>query len=633
MKHGGKIMTWSAVDFQRIINIDPALTEQLRKFLNQKESILDNQILHALVPAPGEITIPWIPGHPSMLSFEMVIDYLQQRIRLMEDGSVSTPSLELFNSAVEVINHGLWSYLELLENSVTELFGQANRTGLENFSDHFYNEVCDLEEIIFKKLKRLEGFLPDLENALHLFKQVCRRTEKKSFFSKRFWFLWEPPIVDPKILKNVKKSLSYTDAELLKFKKRFNSFIDLDQRAKDACEKFQWFVAFKKLDNADKIRIIELYRLLKLWEFDKKLSALNIKDLSQAIHRTIYKDRAYSLLKSYYNNIIDMLWETSRVIKTDNFERLRSSIIEGIESFKDEAHTLRNLIANYRQFLLKSDPNPYVGSRWGFVEWVVGPEPRRTKELMKLVFDAQRLEDAYRKMEDYLIHEEHSLDLRNIQTEMDNLLHEMTQPLMSKGLMRTRSERLISLLNNCEELCTTKEGIIEIVGEVLTKALRLDWKYQVLHDIPLFEDLYHIHMGILDVFEDRYHTNRLQRFKHVIHQIQQWARSGGTYKHIDDIENDINDVKELAQDFLGSVQRMTQSENMNPHALEEFTILSRNLLEYRYIFNRFFHQLHQNGAEGDYVVQQFLFLDQYFEAVETRLQDWKQRLISGLPDN
>ena len=62
-----------------------------------------------------------------------------------------------------------------------------------------------------------------------------------------------------------------------------------------------------------------------------------------------------------------------------------------------EIKELTKTMAAYRDFLLKTDPNPYVSSRWGFAEWVVGPEPHRAKRMLGLVYSGTELHSAFDK--------------------------------------------------------------------------------------------------------------------------------------------------------------------------------------------------------------------------------------------
>ena len=81
------------------------------------------------------------------------------------------------------------------------------------------------------------------------------------------------------------------------------------------------------------------------------------------------------------------------------------------------------------------------------------------------------------------------------------------------------------------------------------------------------------------------------------------------------------EMKEYLQDFLIVVQDLTKDRT---RAHEAMTQVARQLLEYRYIFGKFFHYLDQNEPEGKLIRNQFLFVDQYFETAENNLHEMQQ---------
>ena len=103
---------------------------------------------------------------------------------------------------------------------------------------------------------------------------------------------------------------------------------------------------------------------------------------------------------------------------------------------------------------MKTHPNPYVRTRWGFTEWIVGPEPSQTKELLRLVWDVEGLDKLY-----YVLLE--ALDkgpaatgdeLTQQYQEALRTLHEMSQPLATRSVMRTKGEKLLYQIQQMNEL-------------------------------------------------------------------------------------------------------------------------------------------------------------------------------------
>jgi len=51
----------------------------------------------------------------------------------------------------------------------------------------------------------------------------------------------------------------------------------------------------------------------------------------------------------------------------------------------------------------------------------------------------------------------------------------------------------------------------------------------------------------------------------------------------------------------------------------------QQLLEYRFVFGQFFHELIKSYESGEKMRQEFIFVDQYFDAIETHLFELKNQ--------
>jgi hypothetical protein len=296
---------------------------------------------------------------------------------------------------------------------------------------------------------------------------------------------------------------------------------------------------------------------------------------------------------------------------------------------KEYQHELKQLIVtmtHYRVFMLKTDANPYVRSRWGFTEWVVGPEPAKSKKLLNLIYSAEELNEGYAGF--FLSLEGNFKELHQskspIHQEIEKLLHEMGQPLISRTMLRSRVDGLLKELKKFDEIGSPDLEAIDYVDTILAKAMREDWKYHVLHEFPLFHELYRLHLGLCDYIEDPSHAFRMERFRLLFDQIEDWLNKGDIYSHVHEIELDINDMKTYLQDFLAAIQRMLK-EKPSDSISEAVHKFKQELLEYRYVFGQFFFILLGKESDGQ-LRNQFLFVDQYFETVENLLTDLKAKV-------
>jgi hypothetical protein len=259
-------------------------------------------------------------------------------------------------------------------------------------------------------------------------------------------------------------------------------------------------------------------------------------------------------------------------------------------------------------------------------------------ELVGLGYDLQHLDSQLERMGksiEYAEDAEQAPYHLSLHKEIESLLHSMGQPLVSRKVMRSLVHQLLPLLQDCDELGSSREDVTEFVGEMLTKALRADWKTQVLEENPAFHSLVSNHLGIVGPIEDRPHINRMGKFKRIVSHIEHWVKAGTAYRHIGDIEIDMNDIKEVLQDYLATVQRFVKE---GPPAdkvqgQERAQRFAQMLLEYRYLFGNFYSFLRKHSAEGEYILNQFQFIEKYFEAVEHQLNIYKSISVEEVQES
>jgi hypothetical protein len=334
-------------------------------------------------------------------------------------------------------------------------------------------------------------------------------------------------------------------------------------------------------------------------------------------------EKTFHFFKEYEKTLREALFSRSRQIKLQPYSLvdLISKIQHqhALQGQMAELHTLGKTVRKYRDFLLRTDPNPYIRSRLGFGEWIVGPEPPIAKKLIDLIYDIEGLDALFIKLMTSV--EEGDITKEafvKIKEDIFRILHEMSQPLASYSLMLSKGRLLVQELQKINELGSTHAEVVDFIGDVLSRSLRNDWKFHVLHEISEFKEIFVIHRGIVGPVEDRSHAHRLQKFKRLIHEIRNWVKNNDTHRHLGEIEADVSDLKGYLQDFLASIQRLAG----NPvRDAAKYRGLANQLLEYRYLFGQFFHLLRRNKAEERVIRNQFLFVDQYFESAENQLYE------------
>jgi hypothetical protein len=619
------------IDFQGIISLDLVLVEQLRLYLQEKESQLSQSIANAIHPLPRE-GIPPVLASGDLKLFEGV-ETFTKNIHKVSVSKYSVVAPNDWELATRQINNALWENVEVLEGCVVELFRQLGQVGFEKWNPALLKAVEAIKDMLHIRLEELGWKIPRLESLLWDYRWICEKQDGKIVFFKKTFSFWKS-ILDRELMTSVKKSRKLLETGYKKFVTRYTEYEVLKIKIDNTLRKFNSYQVFKSLDEANREEFRTIYRLLKVWELNLRSKSLPPREPIRALRNAYSIEKAASVFREYSRSLRKVLFDRSRKIKADSNElsfdvSSRRIVGDVVKGYRAEVHTLGAAIDKYREFYLRTHPNPYVRTRWGFAEWIVGPEPSQTKDLLSILYSVEELDKLYESLGLGLQKGPaafDSLSMSRLYQDMEQTLHEMGQPLTSRMVMRARAEKLLDQIQQMDELGSFNPDVVEYVGKAFSKGLRADWQYNVFFDIPLFHQLYEIHQGILGPIEDRNHLGRKNKFRDLITQIEGWVRNRDTHRHVHEIETDMTDMKNYLQEFLAYVQRIENEKDLSKVALKAHTSdITRQLLEYRYLFGQFFHDLHQYEPEGKMIRNQFLFIDQYLESVENKLNELKLR--------
>jgi len=608
-------MDVKAVETKHFFVINRLLMEQLRTYLDDQEGRLADVLLRALAVTP-QPTLP-ASGH---LRLNQSLGIFASRVRSLSEKEGSRLSWE---SVVEAINHSLWSYVETLEGASTELVGQVYQVGFEQWSREFFQTAEAMKELLLHRMEDVIEIIQRLSKLLIELKAVCCG-------KRNLWLLvgsWVPFLsheIDPKLVQNLRRSEKYLKARFAQFAGRYEDYRDIYKKVEKTLDKFQAFTLFHNLDDSHQRQFQQLYFLLKVFEENQKTPVFSSEEIVHAAEGLAPLPKAEATFKTYLKAHCDAIFQLGRLIKID--PHVVSE--EQVASLGAELDVLRTVMEQYRDMLLKTDPNPYIRSRWGFTETVVGTEPKQTKGLMNWVFEAEKMDGLYSELAssiDPLRREDLASRVPPIQTEAENVLHAMAQPLISKTMMKRKIDHLLELLQECDELGNPNERVVPLVGKALSRILKFDWKYQVAMGSNLFHHLYDVHLGLLGSLDDRTHQNRLKRFEQATHHLIGIVQKQELFKSSHTVDDELSDIKAYLQDFLATAQRASLDSREAPAlALEWARTFSQELLEYRYLFAKFYEKLKGFGSEGQSLRMQCLFIDHYGEAVDTKIEELEQ---------
>lgn len=616
-------MSWRPIDFLGVINLEPSIVDQLEHYLQEKETRLAYQILQAISGEAMESSQPRLSITPSMKLSEAVDSFTKQ-VRAASLRQEVQKAPEEQQRILKFLNRSLWEYTEILEGCVVELFQQVQRVPFSRWHISLSVVVQDLKGLLLHRIEDLMWMIKRLEKPVsELF------MTSKSLKSLR-WLRWRTPSIDDHLLENLQQTEKALKSQFSEFKRTYHDYLTLSIQAEECLEKMKGYPILAQLDMQDQNVYIDVFRLLKMLEVNPRGKKVIAKEVTRALEHLTSSDHIAHLFNLYLKAFQEAFFHCSLEWKSLNHEE--NHYLEASQKIKakvtDLQHELREFMvtmSRYRTYLLKNNANPYVRSRLGFTEWIVGPEPSKAKQLRELLFSADHLNDQFTLFAQSL--ERDPLNQQNVEyhahEEIEKLLHEMGQPLISRTMMINRAEKFLDALKTCDEIGSPQISTIYYVEDKLSKAMRADWKYHVLHEFPLFHQLYRLHKGLEEVFDDPAHVFRMDRLQLLFTQITKWVGKGKLDAHVHGIELDMNDMKTYLQDFLAAIQRAAKDKSVDPFFDEALCKFTQQLLEYRYIFGRFFHHLMNKNSNAQHLRYQFLFVDQYLETTESLLNDLK----------
>lgn len=627
-------MVWKTIDFLGITKLDRSLVTHLTRFLDAKETFIGygivNLVRSSLTDDGISLTLP-LPEAGFRIS--EAVEIIERKIRSYSvNHKLPVPLEEWQSNVVEKVNEQLWDYVEILESSVTELFQQLSQIPLEQWNTDLFQAVGEIKVLLLHHLEDASWSFKRLDKAFWNYRwgweaqHGCHTVWIKKVFNQ-----WNT-ILDAELLENIEKSRKFLAFNFKNFSTRYREYLKLRLESERAAKKFEGYQIFNTLDHDVRDHVRSVYLLVKIWSLNNTTKALPKELINRTLTNAIEFPKTYESILVYKKKIEKALFDQSRYFKmfppetlfAEQGISLHQDVING---YKVEVHTLWTLISRYREYILLTDPNPYVRARWGFSEWTVGPEPVRAKQLMELEFAMERLKRLLsRLLESVDKGTEQVNKIRMIQGDIYRWLHEMSQPLISKTMMKVNAERVVEALQDLNELGSFDKAAVPFMGDVLSRALRADWKYHVLFDVSDFEEMYQVHREIVGESHDRQHHNRMNLFRRMIQQLNSWITARTLNKHAYEIEDDMNNIKEGLQDFFAYVQKTLSREDFTPEmASQQAREISEMVLDYRYLFGKFFHELHENEPEEHSIRTRFLFVDQYLESVDTRVQEFLTR--------
>lgn len=609
-------MNWHPIDFYSIVFLDRSVVDQLERYLQEKETRLAHQILNLVPPIPQETFSPMLPG--GYLKLSDAVEGFSKKVRLLTTQNEMLPS-ESGEKMTKELNQALGEFAQVLEGCAAELFHQVKQVHVDRWHLSLSQVVTKIKDLLLHRMEELMWTIRRLENPVREYSQ--KFDMPKSGWEKlaKSWQSY----LNPQILHDLRHSEKFLLSQYGAFQHRYSDYLHLSMKVEDYLERMKSYPILAILDMEAQNLYVDLFRLLKIWSLNPKPNSVLALEAIRSLKSLASVNGVLRIFREYLYHLSDAFFNSSLELKSLKFEshypeeRL-DHLQEKVRQYQEELAAYIETMKLYQDFMLKT-----VDQRVRMRFRMKQSESDRLNRLSAFIQKASELNRWYQKFIQTLNQNplEKERKENELYGEIDKILHEMEQPLISRAMMQERAKNLLKNLQACDEVGSAHEATIDYVGDVLDRALRADWKYHVLHEFPLFHEIYHLHSGLERDVADPPHAFRLEKFHELFEQIEEWANKGDIYSHIHEIELDINDIKIYLQDFYASLQRISKDRGIDPFLDETLAKCRQQLIEYRYLFGQFFFNLMCKNLDSQQLRTQFLFVDQYFESCENLLRN------------
>ena len=627
-----------SIDFRGIFSTDKKFLNQLDRYIKGRADQLSNRIVQVFSSSlkDGKILLDNDIRIESVKTLEDAIIEVRKRIEKIRSGEIKPiPSNQLHVISAH-LNQICWDYIEILESCVIDFFQEFDHMRIDTVTAETITAVQEIEQMIENKIVESITVIKKLKIELSICHSLSVSNVSAFGFIKK-WFSWGRSLIDPTLISNLNQTSSFLHTGSKEFKDRYESFQKLNNQISPTFKKFDNYQIFLSFEQKDQEIFLKVYRALKLWSKNLKKNIVREQDLIRIFKSETNVDYALGLFKVYFEKQREALFSFSKELKEDKIEEQEEqeegdhkgqesrTFKERLQSCICEVYTLGSSVNRCREFLLRTDPNPYVRSRWGFSESIVGPEPTMAKSLHRLSYEIERLNVLFSHLSVATAKQE-SQDVdflsSSLKRDIQNILHEIGQPLASRSSMKKYAESLVECLEECNELASKDSNSVDYVGEVLSRALKADWRYHVFHEVPHFHQVFNIHMGIVGTMENKEHSKRIQKFGELFQELQEWIREGGVVAHSQELKDHLSDLRSHLHDFLVLLQGYLKDEPSSKDEWLKFVDKKRSqLLDYRYLFGSLCYHLGQSIQGSSQLRKQYLLMDQQFESIEKTLKD------------
>lgn len=373
----------------------------------------------------------------------------------------------------------LWEWVDWLDVAVGEWVVRLQGVSAELWVDRRWEEAEAYIHILQNIVQELLQAMQQLETGLQRYAEKRKQIKKKYFWSQEPW-------LDSRLLVRVTELKQFLSHQVGIFTEGWNLYQKVPEKE-----------LFFLQGHSTWEQIREYRHVLPLLVMQEQ-ERVYPKELGAAVSGAL--KRQLKSLKNFFYSSVDVLRERFCALswewKKENLSRKSPLQWQTeIQILLDEMAYLGQYMGQFRTFLLTHHPNPYLRTRWGFTEWIAGPESSMAKEMVWVIEEMEKLRatgerffvSVGRDRTEKLQWEEGAW--RKIQ----QILHEMGSPFSHVAHAQKMAEAFVEQWAIWDEFGAFAAVRVRETGHFLSSAIREDWQYFSLTKLSSFQMLYQWH--------------------------------------------------------------------------------------------------------------------------------------------
>lgn len=522
------------------------------------------------------------------------------------------------------LNQAIWNYLELIEGNIVELFEQINRANVNFWNEILLDNLTAITLILQDYLAELDLLIGVLEDLLRE-KRTIPYIANTPFYWLIHFIFKRSSFLDRQIRVNIKNSQAFLNIQFSSLQAKINKTITEKYKIAKEVKSLKKQIGLSQMDKIEREQFLNFYKSLMLWNFVIQNKMISKQDFWKYFDFTYPPKKIIELLLNYDEGLFNSFYRLCREWR----EAHDIKIIEKMELLAHERLLLENILHKYRSMLLFLNPNPYISTKLGFSEHVVGMEPTHSLHLKEILFSLADLKKLMQRFNENLIKqtlEDSETKHNRLKQAIELLTHQMGQPLMSRKSMAGLIDKMLTSLEELDELGGSAGDVGELITAALLTLLNYDWSYQILYENERFNELYHIHLQLEKKGESLVQESQLRKIKGRLNELKSLLKQPDPFKIINDAESSLTEINALLQAFFYATKiAWEKADEMEKILLEEKIKL--DLLEYYALFSHFLGCLSKNEPNGKLFLNSFFTVKQYLDATLQIINSKKARPI------